>query len=269
MAFRRHVLESGGHKRHFWIRTPTSYDTNSSLPVVLDLHGSTSNPCEELCVSGLGALADAEQVIVVAPAALGDTWNVPADRDGPDEVGFVADVLDYVETELPVDSRRLYAAGFSGGARLASLLGCVLSDRFAAVAAVAGLRHPEGCETGRTVPVIAFHGTADPINPYFGGGPPYWQTGVERALEDWRHRHGCEMSRWQRISSSVERLRCRRGREDRIVFFRIENGGHRWPGSTADIGPEFGPPCGTPFASALIWEFFRQHRLPDASASRC
>ena len=52
---------------------------------------------------------------------------------------------------------------------MTSTLACVLSDRIAAVAPVAGVRDPEGCEPTRPVPMIAFHGTADEYLAYEGG----------------------------------------------------------------------------------------------------
>ena len=51
---------------------------------------------------------------------------------------------------------------------------CIDTSRvFAAVAPVAGLRLPSPCPATRPVPVIVFHGTADPIDPYNGHGQAY------------------------------------------------------------------------------------------------
>jgi hypothetical protein len=56
---------------------------------------------------------------------------------------------------------RIYAIGFSSGARMSSRLACDLSDRMAAIGPVGGLRYPEDCAPTRPVPVIAFHGKRD------------------------------------------------------------------------------------------------------------
>ncbi|WP_328842668.1 hypothetical protein [Streptomyces sp. NBC_00258] len=69
---------------------------------------------------------------------------------------------------------------------------CDHPDRLAAIAAVAGLRAgapvmdadgtyvPDlaACRPGRGVPVLSFSGTADPVNPYAGGGEAYWGAGL-------------------------------------------------------------------------------------------
>jgi polyhydroxybutyrate depolymerase len=258
-----HWLESGDKKRRFLIYSPPMRQADRLLPVVLDLHGSTSNPAEEMLLTGFDALADSEQLIVVAPEALGGAWNVPFDPAGADDVAFIEHLLDHVMATLPVDPRRVYATGFSGGARLACLLACVLSDRLAAVAAVGGLRDPSARQARRAVPLIAFHGTADPINPYAGGGEAYWQTGVESALEGWRRRHGCDAFRRRQVSGTVERWSCAYESEERVVFFQMDGLGHQWPGSRMDIGPEFGPYSREVSATEQIWAFFRNQALPE------
>ena len=44
-----------------------------------------------------------------------------------------------------------------------------MANRFAAFAPVAGIVMPSPCDPGRKVPILAFHGTVDPIL-YFNGG---------------------------------------------------------------------------------------------------
>ena len=68
-----------------------------------------------------------------------------------------------------VDTNRIYVTGYSSRAFLTSTLACVYARRIAAVAPVAGIQNPAGCHPSRPVPVVAFHGTADPFVPYLGG----------------------------------------------------------------------------------------------------
>jgi poly(3-hydroxybutyrate) depolymerase len=116
--------------------------------------------------------------IVVLPEAVtefargGTTWNIPFEN-GVDDVAFVTNVLDAVGSAFCVDQSRIYAIGYSGGARLASQLACQIPDRIAAIGAVGGLRHPHDREgecrrAERTVPIIAFHSVDDPINLSYG-----------------------------------------------------------------------------------------------------
>ena len=74
-----------------------------------------------------------------------------------------------MEAHQCVDESRIYATGLSDGALFTSLLACTMANRFAAFAPVAGVVVNKPCDPGRRVPIIAFHGTADPIL-YFNGG---------------------------------------------------------------------------------------------------
>lgn len=143
-------LASEPGERTYLLHVPASYDGRTPLPVVLDLHGSGVSPEVELAISGLDRASERRGFVVVLPvggARLADgriTWNVPRDPSAPDDVAFVAQVLDAVEERLCVDAARVYATGFSGGARMASELACALPERLAAIGAVAGIRPPAG-----------------------------------------------------------------------------------------------------------------------------
>jgi len=88
---------------------------------------------------------------------------------GPSEVRQRREVPDVTRRHHGIEVLRedhgVYATGFSGGARMTSQLACDDAGLFAAVAPVSGLRRPKPCATTRAVPVISFHGSADPIDP--------------------------------------------------------------------------------------------------------
>lgn len=65
-----------------------------------------------------------------------------------------------------VDQRRIYASGFSAGAAFAILYSCARQGRVAAIA-TAAVEYQLGCRS--PMPVLAFHGTADPSVPYRNG----------------------------------------------------------------------------------------------------
>lgn len=258
-------IESGGRVRRYVSYVPRADDGRSALPLVVLLHGTTSDPEQQLELSEFRPLADAGPFAVVAPEGLGHAWNVPADPRGPDDVAFVRDVIDDAQVAFALDARRVFVAGFSAGGRLASELACALPERIAAIAAVGGIRPPRRCSTQHAPAVLALHGTADPVNPYDGGGPAYWQTSVEDAIEAWRAHDGCEPARRDHVSPSVERRTFRCSGVDMVVLYRISGMGHQWPGSSMDLGAPFGPPTHEICASQIIWDFFRR-RMSDAAA---
>jgi polyhydroxybutyrate depolymerase len=92
-------------------------------------------------------------------------------------VAFIRTLLDQLERDYRVDSKRIYAGGFSNGAMMSYRLGAELSERVAAIAVAAGAigaKQADGSilmipPPAHPLPVIAFHGEQDPVVPYAGG----------------------------------------------------------------------------------------------------
>jgi polyhydroxybutyrate depolymerase len=224
------------------------------LPLVLDLHGSGGNAAGQARTSGIEALGEREGFAVATLEAGPDRrWNVPVTDARPDDVRYVLDVIESAGARACIDRARVYATGFSGGARMSSLLGCRLGDRIAAIAPVAGLRWPGPCE-GRPVPVLTFHGLADRQNTYDGrveGRDGEWVESVPEALAGWASHNGCDPDViFEDPEGPLSTLRyggCDGGAEVRLI--RIDGLGHAWPRAEID-------------ATAAMWEFFERHRLP-------
>ena len=247
-------MTSGGVDRRAIVYLPAGYDGRAALSLVLEFHGSGGTPEGQLTTSQLTAVADAERFAIVAPQAIDARWNVPPDAAKADDVRFVGDLLDAVERGLCIDRRRVYATGFSGGGRMSSQLACDLSERVAAIAAIGGLRFPGPCAQARSMPVLAFHGTADTVNPYAGGGQPYWGTSVEAAFDGWGQHNGCGPRQESRVSASVSLLAYRGNGCADVELYRIDGFEHAWPGAIYTDREQ-----GT--ANDLIWAFFGQHPL--------
>jgi len=252
-------LASGGRARTYRLFVPPSYDGRASLPLVLDLHGSGGSSAGQASTSRFEALAAREGVIVATLQAENSRWNVPVADGRPDDVQYAADVIDHVAARVCTDRTRVYATGFSGGARMSSLLGCRLNERIAAIAPMAGLRWPGPCE-GRAVPVLTFHGLADPQNPYDGhaeGRGAEWLESVPDALAAWARHNRCAadviMEDPAGPLSTLRYAGCADGAEVRLV--RIDGLGHAWARDEVD-------------ATAVTWQFFRGHALPQARAAK-
>ena len=244
-------LTSGQRPRTYRLFVPPGYDGRQRLPLVLDLHGSGGNAAGQARTSGLDTLSASERFIVATLDAEGGRWNVPVQPNRPDDVMFVSDVITHVAAQVCVDEARVYATGFSGGGRMTSLLACQLGSRLAAVAPVSGLRFPGPC-AGRPIPVLTFHGLADPQNPYDGhaaGRGAEWEESVPDALASWARHDSCTgdavLDDPPGPLSTMRYAGCTSGTEVRLI--RIDGLGHTWTKVEVDT-------------TGVMWQFFKNHR---------
>jgi len=247
------TILSAGTERSYLLYVPENLGSEP-VPLVLNFHGSGGVPENQLATSGFDAIADREGFAVAFPAgAFSNTvssrsWNANVEP-GVDDVQFARDVIADVSMRMNIDATRIYATGFSGGARMSSRLACELADVLAAAAPVAGLQYPEGCTLDRAIPILAIHGKADRTNSYelAENSRPYWRMGVETAVDGWREANGCSNSSQVVGFAENDELRswsaCDLTAE--IQFYVIEDGGHVWPD----------------WASESIWSFFEKHSL--------
>jgi polyhydroxybutyrate depolymerase len=270
-----------GHVRTVIVHVPSGYTGSAKVALVLNLHGSGTTAVDQELFTGMDATADADGFIVAYPQGVlaegtGFDWNVPGEplvggaavpAGAADDVAFLVQLVGVLEHRYCIDRARVYATGFSGGARMASQLACDASNVFAAVAPVSGLRHPVPCPAARPVPVLAFHGTADPVDPYDGHGEAYWTYSVPQAAKDWGRQDGC---RTQASTSQpdagltlTEYTGCRGGAT--VALYSIAGEGHEWPGGPflpRRLTKLLGPQSNAIGANSTIWAFFEAHPMP-------
>ncbi len=272
-------LTVSGHRRTVIVHIPASYTRESKLALVLNLHGSESTASAEEQFSGMDSTADADHFIVAYPQALipdgiGYDWNIPGEpmvngkyppASAPSDVTFLTTLVRDLAGRYCIDLSRVYATGVSGGGRMASQLACDASSIIAAIAPVAGLRYPSPCPASRPVPVIAFHGTADHIDPFNGFGLGYWTYSVPEAAHLWATHDHCTASPLTPYAHGYQLTRytgCSGGTE--VELYAITGEGHEWPGGPAmpsAITSALGPQSDAVSANALMWAFFRAHSL--------
>jgi len=245
-------LVAGKTQRTYRLFVPPSYDGRTALPLVLELHGSGGTSAGQAKTSGFDDVAAREGFAVASLQADGGRWNVPVNDSRVDDVAYVSDVIDHAAARICIDQSRVYATGFSGGGRMSSLLACRLNARIAAIAPVSGLRWPAPCE-GRSIPVLTFHGLADPQNPYDGKAAnrgAEWLESVPDALAAWAQHNGCRgdviLDDPSGPLSTMRYAGCREGTEVRMI--RIDGLGHTWTKQEIDT-------------TGVMWQFFKSHRL--------
>jgi len=254
-------LVFGGMNRSYIVHVPPSYNQTVLTPLVINLHGFTSNASQQVLFSNMNPTADAKGFIVAYPDGYRNSWNAglccgTAASMGIDDVGFLKAVVADISSKLCIDRKRVYATGMSNGGYMSHRLGCEASDVFAAVAPVSGAMGISPCAPPRPVPVIGFHGLQDNLVPYSSG---------RNAINEWRTINGCQdtVTTIQYGESSYCEIYevCDGG--VKVGFCTLDPMGHCWPGgSEALCIALIGPYNDDLNANEVMWDFFSQFSLP-------
>ncbi len=234
-----HQLVVGTETRTYELTLPhdSAGPNGTPAPLLLLFHGFKGSGAEIGQYTGLPEQASADGYLVASPDGKGKTWQV--DAHGTD-AAFVAALVAHLEATHCVDERRVYLAGFSAGAAFTLIYSCQHESQVAAMATVA-VDFQLGCT--RPISLIAFHGTLDPAVPFTDGTkgaslPDVAVRGTELNMGDWARLDHCAPTPTDTtIGSQVTRQvwpGCASGTA--VVLYRIEGGGHTWPGAAIDDG---------------------------------
>lgn len=270
--------------RTYQVYFPEEQFASSPLPILFVLHGGGGDASG--MISGtfgrFNQLADLNGFIVVYPEGFEKQWNdgriVPgiatAWDENIDDVGFIAEIAERLQSEFNIATDRIFTTGISNGGFMSSRLLCDRSDLFrggAIVTATLGEDHLPNCNPTNPNSVLVINGTDDPIVPYEGG--PVNILGSTRGnimstadyMEFWATENGCtstplitDLPDNEDDGTTVQLYTypsCTNG--STLQLYRIEGGGHTWP-SGQELIPEIlvGTTSLEIVACDVIWQFF-------------
>ena len=156
-------LKSTSGERSYYLFVPDGLDKSKPAPLLVLLHGSGRDG--RSLVDAWKDLAAKEGLIIAGPNSLNSAeWQIRT--DGPD---FIYDVVEEMKSKYPIDPRRVYLFGHSGGAIQALHLALYESEYFAAAVAHAGVIDPRMMpfieKVPRKIPISIFVGTSDQFFP--------------------------------------------------------------------------------------------------------
>ena len=295
-------LASGGLERRYVLYVPQGLEAGAPAPLVVDFPAYSPAELEER-FSGFttpdrdGVIkADEVGAIVVTPEPIGGdgalrAWNLTGEAPGfPDDQGFIRDVLEDAGARTCVDRNQVLVMGFAVGGAMATQVACNPERNVAALVTISGPFDPPRCMPGKPVPVLAFHGTNDPLLPFAGGvgpnavllglGPktlaglagavPYLVGAPSSALA-WSERDGCrpepEISAVSPLVTHQVWTGCADG--GAVELYVVEGAGHTWPDSNGmdDLVSLLGPTTRAIAANDVVWDFFQAPR-PAGDGSR-
>jgi polyhydroxybutyrate depolymerase len=251
-------------------------------PLILAFHGGGSNGAAMAADTGLGEAAQRAGFVIAfvngsgdTPAAL--TWNSGtccgyARAWQADDVGYARALIAHLVASGQADPDRVYAVGMANGGMMAYRLAAESPELLRGVAVVAGTLDlpPTRIQTG--VPVLHLHGTADDSVPYAGGigakagtanGAPQPGIPVDSTIAAWVRANGVETAptvmQLPAIAgdgTSVTRsVYATRTDPLAVVLYRINDGGHVWPGAGSGAANS----AGGLTANGAIISFFQAH----------
>ncbi len=273
----------------------------SSIPLVFELHGGgiyiesmTGENGYKTPYKLWMELADNEKFIIVYPEGLNGAYNKPTWNDcrsdcivnsNADDVQFIAELINKIETEYPIDQNRIYVSGTSNGGFMAQRLGIELNDKIAAIASVAAaMPAASGCKPpNNPISVLFMNGTDDNHMPYNGGtigNPPNPDNGTVLSTDE-------TIGYWININhtdtipetytypdldttdgSVVQRFLYKNGNMGtEVVLYKINGGGHSAPSIreqySAIYEQYFNKQNHDIEMTTEVWYFFKSKTLKD------
>ncbi len=256
-----------GTDRVWLLRLPAGYEEGTLADVVFSFHGAGSNALAQFTYSDFMAQADRDGVILVMPNAnnrvypddthrlagyWGRAWEANL-RERDFDIDFILEVVDLLQSEY--NTRDFFATGMSAGGDMVSALACLPVSPFNAYGPVTYMYYNEAeCGAAPPRPFIYFHGTADSVVPIQGSDDPWNDPPVPEAMQRWADHNGCEGGPIeQSVSDEVVHFSWA-GCEASTEWYRVEGGGHTWPGGVQREGGAY--TTSDISASDLIWELF-------------
>lgn len=271
-----------GLDRSYFLYLPENLP--SDAPLVLVLHGYTSSANSIIDPYGMNDVADANGFAVCYPQGTQDLtgtnfWNINFPLESVDDVGFLASLATDLGLLYNLDAERTYVCGMSNGGMMSYFLGCERPDVFKAFASVTGTITDNflgNCLGNIPVPFMQIHGTADIIVPYNGSSIAQATFGtflpVEQIFRTWNNINDCQsVATFSFPNAPVTDFSSVVGAEVtdcdgslKARFYRVEGGGHTWPGSPPVPLIDFLQPTNQDInASEEIWAFFESLESPS------
>lgn len=275
-------IEIADKTRHYLTYIPTQLPAHS--PLLFVFHGSLGSPeqIRELTDYRFDQLADQQKFVVIYPAGFEHHWNdcrkkatYSAKTQQIDDVRFIRQLIQYFQKKYQIDTKQVYATGYSNGGHMAFRLALEAPDAISAIAAIsANLPTAENndCKIQhKPVSVLILNGTLDPINPYQGGEVTLFGVGSRghvlstTASAEWfvNLNHAKPLRTHERLSNSemfgnvwAEESFWQSRKGHAVEVITIHGGGHTIPiehhQTISPLGITFGGIDGP----KIIWDFF-------------
>jgi polyhydroxybutyrate depolymerase len=173
------TVEIGG--RQVTVHVPGSYDPARPAPLVVALHGYTSNATELETYLRLTPESERRGFVYAYPDGSTDArgerfWNATDaccafSSPAPDDSRYLSELISTLQRSYRIDRARVYLIGHSNGGFMAFRMACDHADQVTAIVSVNGASWNDTgrCRPSEPVSVLAIHSSTDETIA-FGGG---------------------------------------------------------------------------------------------------
>lgn len=267
---REFSLLHNGSVREYTLYKPDNFTTDA--PLVMLLHGYTSNKNNIMNYSKMNDLADSNGFMVCYPQGTindntGQThWNANLTFSTVDDIGFLSELVVKIQEEFKTNPGHTFVAGMSNGGFMSYTLACERPDLFKGIASITGTMSGydwNNCNPQMGLSVMQMSGTQDRVVPWDGsmstqggwGGAPH----ILEVIDLWAEVNECTLTETVDFpnivttdNSTASLYKYTTEFDNRQVwFYQIDGGGHQWPGWGGSGNQDIK-------ASEEIWKFFQR-----------
>lgn len=266
-------VHSGLYNRTYYLHLPPDMDETRTYPLLIFLHGAGGTGEALHWILDADEVTDSAGYVTVFPDGLERTWSVGCDECTEaealeaDDITFLQTLSRHLAEHIHIDTTKVYVAGYSQGGSLAHLFGCRASNSPAGIAGVGALAFRSlatDCDPSRPFPVVMIHGTEDLLAFYGGYGFEAPLQSVPETMEMWSEVFNCDQTPvlsqipgGEGDFTTVTQFLfggCDPGSS--LIHYRVNLGGHTWPGPTGPWSPLAGAHSRAIDATRRILSFF-------------
>ncbi|HSX09148.1 MAG TPA: PHB depolymerase family esterase [Candidatus Saccharimonadales bacterium] len=262
-------ITDGKEGRKFIIYLPAGYKNNTQHPLIMAFHGYASDAFSLEKFTHFDDIANNNNVILIYPEGTTSLVKLQGWNTGlhptitSNDVLFVSNMLNEIQSNLCVNPHQIYATGFSNGGGFVAKLACQLSNRVAAFSSVSGsyVTAFKTCRALRSLPIMEIHGTKDTTVPYVG-----LEAKNEFAAFTWANRWAARDKCKPKPIITVENKKLNEYQwtncdgNSSVVHYKIIGEGHSWPHIA--FNERINNTIHQVNAAHIIWDFFSHHPLP-------
>ena len=170
-------------------------------------------------------------------------WQLNTSSDSRHDIDFIDTLIDNLSTSYNVDSKRVYATGYSLGSMFTYELACHLNSKITAIASFAGTMplNMNNCVMNQNVPIMHIHGFNDSIISYSNQWNwKNWDSvgtmlDIPSLINYWKNKYNCQSKNESNTSTYelISYTNC--SSNSQVEHYKLNSVGHSWPTSINNL----------------------------------